>query len=62
MMITADGWMTTEDRGQNISRPSSMGYNINLHDDDDNDGGGGQTTKSNEWQYYYTTSIYRIRH
>ena len=41
MMITADGWMTTEDRGQNISRPSSMGYNINLHDDDDNDGGGG---------------------
>ena len=39
MMITADGWMTTEDRGQNISRSSSMGYNINLHDDDDNDGG-----------------------
>ena len=39
MMITADGWMTTEDRGQNISRSSSMGYNINLHDDD-NDGGG----------------------
>ena len=28
---------TTEDGGQNISRSSSMGYNIDLHDDDDDD-------------------------
>ena len=55
---------TTEDGGQNISRSSSMGYNVDLHDDDDNNGGGGggQTTKSTDWQYYYTTSISRIRH
>ena len=32
---------TTEDGGQNISRSSSMGYNIDIHDDDDNDRGGG---------------------
>ena len=28
---------TTEDGGQNISRSSSMGYIIDLHDDDDDD-------------------------
>ena len=32
---------TTEDGGQNISRSSSMGYIIDVHDDDDNDDGGG---------------------
>ena len=56
---------TTEDGGQNISRSSSMGYNVDLHDDDDDNddgGGGGQTTKINDWQYDYTTSISRIRH
>ena len=41
---------TTEDGEKNISRSSSMGYNVDLHDDDDNNGGGGggQTTKSND--------------
>ena len=32
---------TTEGGGQNISRSSSMGYNIDLHHDGDNDDGGG---------------------
>ena len=32
---------TTQDGGQNISRSSSMGYIIDLHDDGDNDDGGG---------------------